>query len=295
MEHPDYNSPASLKSFLETNGMAMQKKFGQNFMINPDSRKKIAEKLQLEQDMPVWEIGPGLGCITEELLQRNAEVTIFEIDHGFVSFLHQFFSSYEENHHLTIIEGDVLKTWRKEYDSLTSQNLTVKRLVGNLPYNIAATVIADTITNNVIFDKCAFTVQKEVADRMTATPGTEDYSSFSVLCQWAYDVHSFLTLAPGNFWPRPNVNSSAVLFEKKMNPLPCTNKALFVKLVHALFSSRRKTINNNIKMILPATIAADSIFSKARIAPSERAEDLSIEQLVLLSETVSSAILEDKA
>ena len=109
------------------------------------------------------------------------------------------------------MEGDVLKTW-KNYLETTS---LPDRFFGNLPYNIAATIIADTIENNIRFDRCVFTVQKEVAQRMTAKPSQDDYSSFSVLCQWAYDVKNIMDLAGGNFWPKPNVDSRAVLFTKK--------------------------------------------------------------------------------
>lgn len=287
MEHPDYNSPTALKLFLEQNNMAMQKKFGQNFMTNPDARKNIIDMLDVEQNMSVWEIGPGLGCMSEEILSRGAKLTVFEIDRGFISFLHQFYESPEKNGSFSIVEGDVLKTWRKQ-----EHTDDIRRLTGNLPYNIAATFIADTITSHIVFDKCVFTVQKEVADRMTALPGTEHYSAYSVLCQWAYDVKSFLTLAPGNFWPKPNVASAAVLMQKKQNPIPCSDPSFFVKLVHALFASRRKTINNNIRAILPKDTDTASLFEKAHLSPSARAEDLSLEQLIELSQTITSGIMD---
>lgn len=287
MEHPDYNSPSALKDFLETNNMGMQKKFGQNFMINPDARKKIIDALHVEKDMEVWEIGPGLGCMTNELLEHETKVTVFEIDRGFVSMLNQFFKKQIDDNNLTIIQGDVLKSWKKQYE-LTPQT---KRLTGNLPYNIAATFIADTITSGIIFDSCVFTVQKEVADRMIALPGTENYSSFSVLCQWMYNVKSLFTLAPGNFWPRPNVASAAVSFERKQKPYSCSNPSLFVTLVHTLFASRRKTVYNNIKPLVPQGIDSKQWFANAGIEPSERAEDIPLDKLLELSQIISSDIL----
>lgn len=286
MSHPDYNSPSSLKLFLEDNNMGMQKKFGQNFMLNPDARKKIVENLELEKDMQVWEIGPGLGCITEELLNKEADVTVFEIDRGFISLLHKFYENYENQNKLKIIEGDCLKTWQPQFKVAPST-----RLVGNLPYNIAATFIADTITNNVVFNKCVFTIQKEVAERMSAKHGTSNYSSFSVLCQWKYDLKIFQTLAPGNFWPRPNVSSSSILLTKKEQPLACDNPTQFVNLIHTLFSSRRKTIKNNIKKILPPEISDELLFKESNISPSARAEELSVEQLITLSQNLSSDII----
>lgn len=287
MEHPDYNSPTALKSFLDSNNMAMQKKFGQNFMVNKDARTRIIDALSVEDKMPVWEIGPGLGCMTNELLQRGATVTVFEIDRGFIACLKQFFQQQTEQKSLTIVEGDVLKSWKKQY----GESPQTSRLTGNLPYNIAATFIAETITNNVLFDKCIFTVQKEVADRMVAPPGSENYSSFSVLCQWMYTVKNLFTLAPGNFWPRPNVSSTVVQLEKKTEPPQCDNPQFFVTLIHALFSSRRKTVSNNIKSLIPAGIDSKELFLKAGIQPSERAEDIPLEKLLELSQITSSAIL----
>lgn len=285
MNHPDYNSPVELKNFLEANGLAMQKKFGQNFMVNGDARKKIVDSLQLVQDELVWEVGPGLGCMTEEIMDRGAKVSVFEIDRGFINLLHQFFVENEKTGKFKIIEGDVLKNWKKEFDSLEKKP---SKLFGNLPYNIAATFIADTITDGVFFDRCVFTVQKEVTQRIVAKAGTENYSAFSVLCQFAYDVKSGIELAAGNFWPRPNVASQSVIMTKRENQFDCKNPSDFVKLVHALFSARRKTIANNIKSILPPSVSIDDFFERAGISKSERAENLSVNDFVALSNILTS-------
>ena len=287
MEHPDYNSPAQLKDFLLENGMAMQKKFGQNFMVNPSARKRIVDMLEIQSDSQVWEVGPGLGCMTEEILGRGARLKVFEIDRGFVTLIRQFFADKEPSGQFSIVEGDVLKKWMNEIPD-GSENL---KLFGNLPYNIAATFIADTISRGFTFERCVFTVQKEVAERICAGPGSKNYSAFSVLCQWKYDVSRGLELAPGNFWPRPNVSSQAVLMKKKENPLECSDPKLFVNLVHALFSSRRKTIQNNIRSILPKSVNAEDIFGQAGMSGGERAENLSVGDFMLLYQTLSSAII----
>lgn len=284
MNHPDYNSPAALKNFLEENGMAMQKKFGQNFMVNPTARTNILKDLDLSENDHIWEVGPGLGCMTEEILQSGASLTVFEIDRGFIGFLKQFFESYAEKDKFRIIEGDVLKNWKKQYDSIEDQNLKNNiKLSGNLPYNIAATFIADTITSGMTFERCVFTVQKEVTERICAKPSSENYSSFSVLCQYAYDVKSGIVLAAGNFWPKPNVDSQSVILKRKAEPYTCSDPKFFVKLVHALFSQRRKTISNNIKTILPKE-KMDIVFEESGIAKNERAENLSVKQFVDLAE-----------
>ncbi len=287
MEHPDYNSPAQLKDFLLENGMAMQKKFGQNFMVNPSARKRIVDMLEIQSGSQVWEVGPGLGCMTEEILGRGARLKVFEIDRGFVTLIRQFFADKESSGQFSIVEGDVLKKWMNEIPD-GSENL---KLFGNLPYNIAATFIADTISRGFTFERCVFTVQKEVAERICAGPGSKNYSAFSVLCQWKYDVSRGLELAPGNFWPRPNVSSQAVLMKKKEKPLECSDPKMFVSLVHALFSSRRKTIQNNIRSVLPKSVTAEEIFGRAGMSGGERAENLSVADFMLLSQTLSSAII----
>lgn len=290
MNHPDYNSPSELKAFLEQSGMAMQKKFGQNFMINQSAREKIFSLLELKKDELVWEIGPGLGCMTELILSSGANLEVFEIDRGFISILKQFFEQQEKSEQFKIVEGDVLKNWKKAFYENPKKPA---KLFGNLPYNIAATFIADTITENVVFEKCVFTVQKEVAQRMAAKKGTENYSAFSVLCQWGYNVKLDLVLGSSSFWPRPTVSSQAVVMTKKENPFS-GNPALFVKVVHALFAARRKTIQNNIKPLLPENISAEEFFEKCGISKTERAENLAVEDFIKISDMLSQLKQSDK-
>ncbi len=287
MNCPDYNSPQALKAILDENGMAMQKKFGQNFMINSNARTQIIRSLDLHTGDSVWEIGPGLGAMTSEIMQKSANLTAFEIDRGFISLLHKIFAEEEKKGQFKIIEGDVLKNWEKEASSC-GEKISGIKLFGNLPYNIAASFIADTITANITFNRCVFTVQKEVADRMRAKPSTKDYSAFSVLCQWMYDVTPGIVLSSASFWPRPNVASQAVLFTPKMQKDDCPDTKLFVKLVHALFSQRRKTLLNNIKPILPQGVSGDEFFEKAGVSKAERAENLTIEQFSVLTKTLFS-------
>ncbi len=288
MQHPDYNSPSALKTFMDENNMAMQKKFGQNFLVNADARKRLIDTLDVEKDMPVWEVGPGLGSMTSELLERGVKLTVFEIDHGFARLLPQFFKEYEESGHFTLIEGDVLKTWPKFAEGKEAP----KRFFGNLPYNVAATIIADTITKGFRFDKAVFTIQKEVGQRMNAKPGTDDYSSFSVLCQWAYDVKPVMDLAGGNFWPVPNVASRAVLMTKKEDFPCCKNPQLFLKMVRQIFSLRRKTLRNNLCRFVNAQIC-DEALKVCKIEPTVRAENLDLKKLLELSDAINSVIIKN--
>lgn len=289
MQHPDYNSPIALKNFMDENNMAMQKKFGQNFLVNADARKKLIDVLDVKPGMKVWEVGPGLGSMTSGLLERGVNLTVFEIDHGFARLLTQFFEEYANSGNFSLVEGDVLKTWPK----FAKENDIPERFFGNLPYNVAATIIADTITKGFRFDKAVFTIQKEVGQRMNAKPGTEDYSSFSVLCQWAYDVKPVMDLAGGNFWPVPNVASRAVLMTKKEDFPKCENPELFRKMVRQIFALRRKTLRNNLSRFVKAEIC-DEALKIAGIKPSIRAENLSVEDLLKLSDALNSVIEKTK-
>lgn len=273
----NYDSPVALKAFLDSKGMAMQKKFGQNFLINSQARKLLVDSLKIEKDTTVWEVGPGLGCMTYEILERGGNLTAFEIDRGFANVLREIFVN---NNSFSIVEGDVLKTWKNYY----KENGIPDRFFGNLPYNVAAAIVADMISEGVRFPRAVITVQKEVAMRMAAKPGSEDYSSFSVLCQWAYDITSITDLSGGCFWPKPNVDSRSVLMVKKDNFPCCKDPQTFMKVLRGIFMQRRKTIKNNLNGITNSSEETEEILSKANINSSVRAEKLNIESILKLSD-----------
>ena len=285
MTHPDYNSAAELKQVLDANGFSMQKKFGQNFLINQQARNKLIEALGIQEGTKVWEVGPGLGAMTSGLLEKGADLTVFEIDRGFISLISQYFDDYSQKGKFRIVEGDVLKNW---YGQTKEGTELPQRFFGNLPYNIAASIVADTIEKGIRFERCVFTVQKEVAVRMAAKPGDADYSSLSVLCNWAYDVKNLIDLSGSNFWPKPNVDSRAVIFTKKEDFPRCTNPKLFIKMQRALFSSRRKTVRNNLQGFLNNNEKTMLCLEKAGIDPMLRAEVLTIEQMLKLSDVIAA-------
>jgi len=290
---PDYDSPLALKHIMESRGMTMQKRFGQNFLVQGSSRARLIEALSVKPEMEVWEVGPGLGAMTSGLLDRGVNLTAFEIDRGFSTALKEFFS---DRQNFILVEGDVLKTWKQQLALRTA--CPPERFFGNLPYNIAATLIAQTIQAGIRFDRAVFTIQKDVALRMTATPSTEQYSSFSVLCQWAYRVTPLMDLAAGAFWPRPNVTSRAVLLEKR-SPWPlCSSISMFTGVQRALFSQRRKTAKNNLSAYLinsgyvlgkPADRVASELLDTAGIDPQIRAECLAVIDFCRLSDVMCEA------
>jgi 16S rRNA (adenine1518-N6/adenine1519-N6)-dimethyltransferase len=284
----DYNSSAALKAFLETEGLGMQKKFGQNFLVNPVARQTLADALGASAGDEVWEIGPGLGAMTALLLGKGQKVRAFEIDTGFIRVLKRIFAEEEG---FTLVEGDVMKTWQKQ----PGVSQRTEYLLGNLPYNIAAALLADMIEKGRVFSRMVVTVQKEVALRMAASAGTEDYSSFSVLCASAYKVKPLTVIRPSSFYPQPNVDSMGVLLEKR----PAENgfqayPAVFYPLVRALFASRRKTIKNNLTAFVSSRFSqgtkdiCEVVLRENKLNGSERAETLEAGVFLSLAKSLES-------
>ncbi len=281
----NYDSPSEIERVLKENGLSMSKKFGQNFLINGDMRRKIVEYIGAEEGMRVWEVGPGLGAITHHLLENGVDLTAFEIDRGFVKVLNEIAFPDEEN--FSLVEGDALKTlFKKKLLPLP------ERIIGNLPYNVGSVIIASLIEKGYLPDRMVFTLQKEVVDRMTGTIDSESYSSFSILTQIDYVNKNVLKLSSGCFWPRPNVDSAVVVMNKREKSLvPDEYRETFLTLLRALFSQRRKTIKNNLSSSIYGNNGkeyVEEILSKSKLTGSERAEKLEVDRIVDLAIAIQS-------
>jgi 16S rRNA (adenine1518-N6/adenine1519-N6)-dimethyltransferase len=301
----NYDSPLALRALLDSRGLGMRKKFGQNFLINPAVRKKLTGALELGPGDKVWEVGPGLGAMTRELLDQGALVTAFEIDPGFADFLREEFGGRAN---FSLVRGDVLKTWKDE--------APVPFLMGNLPYNIAAALLGDLTEGGRFFRRLVVTVQKEVGRRMAARPGEADYSSFTVLVSGVYRVRPLMNIGGSSFYPRPRVDSVGLRLDlrEEFLPPPADGDAappaveqgageapavprspfppLFYPLVRRLFSSRRKTVKNTLCAFVssrpggayPVGQGRDSkdlalrALESCGIKPEERPENLDISQ-----------------
>ena len=261
----NYSSINEISAVLSENGLAMTKKFGQNFLINPEARARIVSAAMVSPGMDVWEIGPGLGAITHLLLKAGVAVKAFEIDHGFASVLRDKAFPDED---FTLIEGDALET-------LFSIPFDADRVMGNLPYNVGSEIIARLIERRCLPPMMVFTLQKEVALRMMAKPGSEDYSSFSVLTQLDYDNIVPFTIKAGSFFPAPRVDSAVIVMRRKESYVDDDERDGFLAFIRVLFSQRRKTIRNNI--LSSRQFSRDSMeaaFASAGLTGGERAEVL---------------------
>jgi 16S rRNA (adenine1518-N6/adenine1519-N6)-dimethyltransferase len=276
----NYDSASSISFILKERQLSMSKRFGQNFLISPSARKQIIAALDLDSLQTggiVWEIGPGIGAMTSMLLEKAVKTTAFEIDHGFCSLLKDMFGG---NDLFSLVEGDFFKTWESRYREFEQP----ARIMGNLPYNVGTIMIAALLEAQCLPGRMVFTLQKEVAQRITAIPGTKSYSAFSLLCSIDYSVQHLADLKPGNFYPRPDVVSSIVVFEKREQPLVCDEyRSIFIAIARDLFRTRRKTIKNNLlhgkSLSHLERKEIERILAESGVPENERGENLTLSQI----------------
>jgi 16S rRNA (adenine1518-N6/adenine1519-N6)-dimethyltransferase len=234
-------------------GVRAKKRFGQNFLHDRRILTAIADSPGLTKDDWVLEIGPGTGDLTAELLERAGRVTAIEIDRDLVPRLRERFAA---DTHVELIEGDVMK---QDLPALVQERQPEGRrlAVANIPYYITTPIVMallderrlkrDGIQGRPLFDSLTVMVQKEVADRMAATPGTKDYGALSVICQYAAEVRKVLNVPRGAFKPAPKVESAVVELRPRLQePLVLADRALFWRVVAAIFTSRRKQLRNSL-------------------------------------------------
>lgn len=214
--------------------------------------------------------------MTAIALDEGLKVTAFEIDHGFARLLTRIFGDRPE---FSLVEGDFIDTWPPERASSGPPD----RIFGNLPYNAAAAIIASLIEGGLVPARMVFTVQKEAALRMHARPGSKDYSAFSVLCLSACRVRIAFDIGSSSFWPAPNVASSVVVLEPRPDPVLSGERGGFSAFVRAAFSSRRKTLRNNLRATAPGLGETLTDALRELGKPEDvRAEALSPEELAAL-------------
>jgi 16S rRNA (adenine1518-N6/adenine1519-N6)-dimethyltransferase len=220
--------------------------------------------------------------MTHEALQAGLAVSAFEIDKGFAEFIRE---SYGTVPGFELYEGDFMKTWKTAMDASGAPSLAF----GNLPYNAAGAIVATLIEGGARPPRMVFTVQKEAALRMAASPGTKNYASFTVLCQSAYTVKSAFDLSPGVFWPQPRVISSVVVMSARTDAVPLAGVKAFTDFTRACFSSRRKTLRNNLKAAgYSEAVLADACASVG-VSPDARGETLSAELFSSLFRAIEAA------
>ena len=228
--------------------------------------------------------------MTHMVLDMVPSLTVFEIDYGFIRYLEEAFGSNPE---FRIISGDFVKTW----DPIATANGKPDKILGNLPYNSASAIISSLIENNCIPKLMVITIQKEMGQRMISPPGSKNYSSFSMLCQYVFTVKNMGDLKSGSFYPSPDVTST--IFELKPHHLYSdTNSQLYFKIIRDLFQSRRKTIKNNLSRGWTGSNftwdIVESALVKAGISSDDRGENIPVSNIVDFVKYLDSYEISDK-
>ena len=249
-----------------------RKRFGQNFLIDQQVITDIVNAVAPKRGDCVVEIGPGLGALTDPLLQRLDHLHVVEIDRDIIARLKKRYSPEK----LTIHEGDALNF---DFGTLADTTGGSLHIVGNLPYNISTPLLFHLAGfADHVFDM-HFMLQKEVVERMVAEPGTSDFGRLSVMLQYRFAMDWLLDVPPESFDPAPKVDSAVVrLIPRPPAELSVKDEAKFAALVSAAFAQRRKMLRNNLKGIL-----GDTGFEPLGIAPTARAEQLSLDDYIRIS------------
>lgn len=251
-----------------------KKGFGQHFLKDNNIAAKIVDNLSYEKSNNVMEIGPGMGVLTQFLLEKDIRLKVVELDTESVEYLQQHYEALEDN----ILHQDILKL---DLESIFNDKLL---LIGNLPYNISSQIFFRMLKFKDFVPEAVFMVQREVAERIVSPPGSKVYGILSVILQTFYDVSLLFHVGPKVFHPPPKVNSAVIKFTRNTTKDLPVDERLFVSVVKQAFNQRRKTLRNALKSMLPEGInIADPVFSK-------RAEQLSKEDFVHLTESIEETI-----
>lgn len=249
----------------------MSKKLGQNFLIKRGIVDEIVKAADLQEGEPVLEIGPGIGTLTQGLAQSGANVTAIELDTRLLEVLDTTLAQYSN---VTIVHGDVLKL-----DVPSIMNNEPFKVVANLPYYITTPIIMSLLESRLPIERLVVMVQKEVALRMVAKPGTKDYGALSVAVQYYTEPDIVLDVPPKSFLPAPAVTSSVircVLRDKP--PVDVIDEKLFFRVVKAGFAQRRKTFANTMKTTGLSKDRIEELLAKANIDGQRRGETFTLQE-----------------
>jgi len=247
-----------------------KKKFGQHFLKDKNIIRKIVKIAELEEDTLVWEIGPGKGILTNEILNHTPNLTCFEIDKELYDFI-------KNNFDVLLIKQDVLSAdWKKLLDE--KQNV---KIVSNLPYMITTPFLFKIVENKDHFSKIVIMIQKEVAQRITAEKDTKKYGILSLKLQFYFDIKYEFTVKPHLFFPPPKVDSAVISMIPKQPDFILEKPKLFWRIVTVAFQNRRKMLRRNFRVLIENE-KIPILETKSGIDMTKRAENLSIKDFYSL-------------
>ena len=270
---------------MESEGIKFRREFGQNFLINKNVPESIADNCANREDCMVLEIGPGIGCLTAELAKRYKKVVAVEIDKGLIPVLAKTLAEYDN---VTVINNDVMKLDLAALVEEYSEGMEVC-VCANLPYYITTPILMRLLESGVDFSSITIMIQAEVASRLTAKAGSDDYGAITAVLAY-YGVAEKLFSVPAHcFMPAPKVNSAVIKInlykEKKYNP---KNEKLFFSVIKAAFEQRRKTLTNAIHSKYPdySKEEIQNLLVSLGYTPTVRGETLSTEEFIRLSDAL---------
>lgn len=263
----------------QESGHQARKRFGQNFLVDQNIIGNIVAAIAPREGQNLIEIGPGQGAITEPILKKCPHLNVVELDRDLIPLLQQKFQQYPDFH---IHQGDALKT---DFSQFYKEDQPL-RIIGNLPYNISTPLLFHLLSYSHLIRDMHFMLQKEVVDRMAATPGDRHYGRLSVMLQYHCKVYPLFPVPPTAFRPAPKVESAIVQLRPYATPpFIADDTQLLARLVRACFQQRRKTIRNTLKHLLKV----DQL-EQLDIDLTLRPENLSVEDYVQLSNQVGALL-----
>ncbi len=269
-------SPEVVHYICKRFGIHMSKKLGQNFLISRRVVDDIVRAAELEPGEPVLEVGPGIGTLTQGLAQSGASVTAVELDRRLLEVLDHTLESYDN---VQIVHGDILKVNIPEL-----MNYKPFKVVANLPYYITTPIIMSLLEMKLPIERLVVMVQKEVAERMVATPGTKAYGALSVAVQYYTEPEIVFDVLPKSFLPAPEVTSSVVRCKLRPKPpVDVMEEAILFRVIKAAFAQRRKTFSNTMKTTGLKKEQIEAILTKAGIDGNRRGETFDLQEFATIA------------
>ena len=281
------SNPQKTIEVLQKYNFSFQKKFGQNFLIDPHVLDKIIAAAEITKDDFVLEIGPGIGTLTQYLAEAAREVVAVEIDSTLIPILEDTLSAYDN---VSVINEDVLKVDLRKLAEERNGGKPIK-VVANLPYYITTPIIMSLFESHVPLKSLTVMVQKEVALRMQAGPGTKDYGALSLAVQYYASPYLAANVPPNCFMPRPNVGSAVIRLTRfEETPVQVKDEKLLFRLIRASFNQRRKTLQNGLVNSQELDFTKEQVaaaIATLGVSPSVRGEALTLEQFAALANALS--------
>ncbi|SFQ78050.1 16S rRNA (adenine1518-N6/adenine1519-N6)-dimethyltransferase [Psychrobacillus psychrotolerans] len=281
----DIATPIRTQEILKKYGFSFKKSLGQNFLIDPNILRNIVSHADLTKDSAAIEIGPGIGALTEHLARAAGKVVAFEIDQRLLPVLADTLSPYDN---VDVIHADILEVDVKQIFEEQLQDYKDVMVVANLPYYVTTPILLKLLMDRLPIRGLVVMMQKEVADRITASPGTKAYGSLSIAIQYYMQTEIAMIVPKAVFMPQPNVDSAVIkLTRREAPPVQVIDEEFLFKVSRGSFVQRRKTIINNLQSSLPNGKAKKDLIiqalEKVGVDPTRRGETLSIEEFGKLS------------